>query len=802
MLNDIRHAIRSLAKSPGLVLVVVLCLGLGVGANTTIFSLTNAVFLRPLQVREPDRLVRLYSGWNDQRYRSSSYVEYQALSAQRDVFEGVAAYRTARVSVGQGEDVTMEHAMTATGNYFQVLGVTPALGRFFTPAEDRTGGADPVVVVSHAFWQARLASDPAVAGRALHISGRPYTIVGVLPKEFFGIEPDQEVAVWLPFMTYRHIVGAGDEYLSQGWHGLAMVGRLKTGVSIERARVAAASAAKTVAAAHGSEWETLRFSVLRGGTLANTEGSAEIRIVFILLNAVVGLVLLIACANIANILLARGMSRRREIAIRLSLGSGRLRLIRQLLVESVLLGLAGGVVGLLLALWGADLLQLFQLPTAIDPTPDVRVFAYTFTIATLTGIIFGFVPALQATRIQLADTLKQTSRLGAPIRSRLRGALVVGQISLSVLLLVLAGLFLRAIFELRSTGTGIVERGMLAVELDLTTLNLPEEQGKLLFDRVQERLSGLPGIESATLSTMVPSSGRQWMTGATLPEVEQFSKDYISISYNTIGLDYFRTMGTPVLLGRTLSAPDRQGQPLVTLVNEALVNRYFPNGNPLGKHIRAGENRVWEIVGVVGDIRYESAGYAALPTMFVSYQQQYEPNLTLQVRTRGQPSALIAPIRRELLNLQPGLAGTYRTFDQIRRESEVAPRLVSTLLTVFGALALLLAALGLYGVTAYVVALRTHEIGVRMALGARPAGVLGLMARHGLRLALLGSIIGLALSFVAGHLLATALYGVSPFDPLTIAAVVLVMGSISVVASLVPARRAARVDPLIALRAD
>ncbi|MGH7469874.1 MAG: ABC transporter permease, partial [Longimicrobiales bacterium] len=750
MLNDLRYAVRSLGKNPGVVLTVVLCLGLGIGANTTIFSLTNAVFLRPLPVAEAERLVRLYT-WNNGRYHSSSYPEYQALKAQTGVFQGVAATHRSRVSVGQGEETTIEQALLATANYFAVVGVTPALGRFFRPAEDRIAGADPVVVVAHSFWQGRLGSDPDVVGRALYVSGRPYTIVGVAPPGFISLEGEKEISAWLPFMSFRHILGYDDRFLQQGWNGVSMIGRLRQNVSMEQARAAAHVAANTIAATYGNEWQNLRFRVLRGGTIASGETSAEIRIIFILLNSVVGLVLLIACANVANILLARGMSRRRELGIRLSLGCSRVRLIRQLLVESLLLGLSGGVAGLLLALWGADLLMLLDIPAIIDPTPDLRVIVYAFLVALLTGIIFGLVPALQATRVSLADTLKQASRLGAPVRSRLRGALVGGQIALSMLLLILAGLFLRSILELRTARSGVIESGMLAVELDLTTLGLTDPQGKLLYDRMHQRFSSLPGIESATLSSMVPSAGRRWVGSVTLPEHDQFRQNEFALTYNTIGPDYLRTMGTPLVRGRTLTSRDQDGQPRVTLVNEAFANRYFPDTSPLGKHIRTNNGRdhhIWEIVGVIRDIRYESPGQPADPVMFVPYYQLYDRGLTLQLRVSGDPHAIIPMVRSQLYNLHPGLAGTYQTFDEIRRGSEGAPRLVSTLLTIFGALALLLASLGLYGVTAYVVALRTHEIGVRMALGARPAGVLGLFARQGLRLVLIGGGIGLGLAMI------------------------------------------------------
>ncbi|MGH7470744.1 MAG: ABC transporter permease [Longimicrobiales bacterium] len=801
MFNDIRYAIRSLGKAPGAALMVILCLGLGVGANTTIFSFTNALFLRPLPVHEPERLVRVHSGWGTEQFRSSSYPEFQAAHALSSVFAGVAAYRSARISIGQGDDVSLAQAMLVTAQYFDLVGVRPLHGRFMSASDDRANDAEPVVVITHAYWQARMASDPAAIGRTIQVSGRPYTIIGVAPAAFAGTEPDEAIAVWLPLMSFRHVLGADDRFLTQNAHGFGVIARLQPGVPIERAQAAASNAARNLAVAHGAEWESLRFTVLPAGTLVQRRANGEISTVFVLLNSVVGLVLLIACANVANILLARGLARQREIAIRLSLGAGRVRLIRQLLVESVLLGLGGGVLGLLLALWGSDLLRAFDLPAAINPAPDHRVLLYTLAVALLTGIVFGVMPALQATRVTLTDTLKQSSRTVAPARSWLRSTLVTSQISLSVLLLVLSGLFLRALLELRTANSGINESNLLAAALDLRTLNLNVEQGRALADRIQERIAGLPGVQSATLSTTVPSGGRHWSSSVTLPEHDAFRTRDVGLSYNLIGTDYLATLDVPVLRGRPLSHSDRAGAAPVLLVNRAFVRQYFPTTEPLGKHVVL-DSITWEIVGIVADVRYESAAYDAEPILLMSIHQYYDPSLTLQVRTQGPPGRLIAPIRSALNGLHPGLAAEYRTFQQIRYEAQFAPRMVSTLLSIFGALALLLASLGLYGVTAYIVTLRTHEIGVRMALGALPRGVLQLIAREGVRLVALGASIGLILAFAAGRLFASQLYGVSPFDSLIVTAVVVLMGSVTLVACLIPGRRAARVDPMVALRVD
>jgi predicted permease len=472
-------------------------------------------------------------------------------------------------------------------------------------------------------------------------------------------------------------------------------------------------------------------------------------------------------------------------------------------MEALLLGLLGGAAGLALAFGGARLLQQFRLPAGVDPTPDVRVFAYSFALALATALLFGILPARQAARASVNDALKQGKRLGNPARSRLRSSLVVAQLSLSVVLLVVAGLLLRALHELRMARSGVVEERMIAGELDLTTLGVGEEQGQLIFDRILEQVRALPDVEAASMSAMVPSAGRQWMTGGvTLPEHQQFAKEPISLSYNVVGLDYFKALGVRLVRGRDLARSDRKGQPRALVVNEAFVRRYWPDRDAIGTHIRLTENEEGQVVGVVADVSYENAGLAALPTVFMTYYQNYQPNLTLQVRARGTERAAIGELRSTLQAVHPGLAADFRTFAEIRRDSEFAPRTVATLLGVFGAVALLLATIGLYGVVAYVVAQRTHEIGVRVALGARPLRVVQLVASQGLRHTLIGLTIGSALALTAGKLLSGALFGVHAFDAGILGAVAAIMLGVAVVATLRPAHRAASVDPVIALRAE
>ena len=613
MFTEIKHAIRALKNSPSVVIVVTLCLALGLGANTTIFALTNAVFLRPLPVQAPHKLVRIYSGWGGERFRSSSYPEYSALNERRDAFQGVAAYSRIRVSVGRGEETTMEHAILATGNFFQVVGLTPAAGRFFNIDEDRVAGEHMVAVISHQLWTQRFGGSNDVIGKSVYVNAQPFRIVGVAPANFFGMEPENESALWLPIMTYPVTTGRDQTQLQQGSHWLTLIGRLAPRVTIDQARQVANAVARTNSFGfENTATSSLQFTVLKGGTLANTEESAEIGIVFVILNVVVGLVLLIACANVANVLLARALDRRREVAIRLSLGAGRLRIVRQLLVEALLLGLLGGAAGLALAFWGARLLRGFRLPAGIDPTPDLRVFAYSFVVALATALLFGILPARQSARASVSDALKQGKRLGNPARSRLRSTLVVAQLSLSVLLLVMAGLLLRALQELQAAQTGVVEARMVSGELDLTTLGVDEEQGKLIFDHILEQVRALPDVEAASVSAMLPSGARQWRAGGvTLPEHQQFAREEIALTYNVVSPEYFKALGVPLLHGRDLTSGDRKGQPRAFVVNQAFVRRYWPGRDALGTRIQMSADEQGEIVGVVGDVRYESAGEAA-----------------------------------------------------------------------------------------------------------------------------------------------------------------------------------------------
>jgi predicted permease len=796
MLNDLRLALRSLSKTPGVVLLIVFCLALGVGANTTIFSLTNAVFVRPLPVRDAHQLVRIYPRQDARGFGSSSYAELTALNAQSAVFAGVAAYRDANTSFGQGEETTIEKAMLVSGSFFSLIGLRPAVGRFFTHDDD-VPGAGAVTVLSHRFWQSRFGGDPAVIGQTVAINGQPYRVLGVTPPEYMGLEPEGESDLWIPLSMHNHVLGRNDGRLQPGFTWLTLVGRLAPNVDREHAAAVVNATAPEMAKLRGSDPATFSYAVLPGGTLASTEASDEIHVVFILLNAVVALVLLIACANVANVLLARALNRRREIAIRLSLGASRWRLVRQHLVESVVLAMLGGVAGFVAALWGADLLRQLNLPVGIDPSPDLRVLLYAFAIALLTGFVFGVAPALQASRTSVVDAIKQGSKLGTRLRSRLRSSLVVVQITMSVLVLVVAGLLLRTLHELRRAPTGADTAGMIAAELNLSSIGADTVQGRLVFDQVLERVSALPGVQAATLSTMVPSGSRHWVMAVRLPEHAEYNTRDASTNYNIVGPGYFTALGMPLLRGRNLD--DARAD--VVVINEAFAERYFPAQNPLGKHIRTDE-REWEIVGVTRDVRFQSAGLPAQPTMFMSYHQQYSELLVLQIRAVTGLAALVPAIRRELHTVRPGLAATFRTFEQIRRDSETVSRMVATLLSIFGSLALLLATVGLYGVTAFLVSQRTYEIGVRMALGARASGVLALFTRNGLRLAGIGLLIGVVLAAAAGQLLSAVLYGVSPFDPLAIGVVTLLMLTMAALASVIPARRAARVDPIIALRAE
>ncbi|HKP72125.1 MAG TPA: ABC transporter permease, partial [Pyrinomonadaceae bacterium] len=698
---------------------------------------------------------------------------------------------------------------SVTGNYFKVLGVRAAAGRTLVPEDETTARGNPVIVISHNLWQRRFNSDPTLVGRTVTLDGRAHTVVGVAAENFRGLHLGLPPEFWLPLV-------AENSPESRGNRGLQMVGRLKDGATIEEAN----AQLKTIAARLAQD-----FPDTNKGTLDRPNEPRPVTVVAErrtgpqqrkviasvtgMLMAMVGLVLLIACANVANLLLARASARRREIAIRMALGSSRWRLVRQLLTESLCLALLGGCGGLLLTLWTSDFLPKFFPPEdagGLDLSTDWRVLAFTLSLSVLTGIVFGLAPALQASRPDLLAALKDET--GAPEvrgfgRFGLRNALVVLQVAMSLVLLICAGLFMRSLRAAATADPGFKAENVLIAAMELRGAEMKPEQGQIFFRQVQEQVSAIPGVRSASLLTIVPVSGGGMRRTVEIEGYQPKPKEDTELNTNIVSPNYFSTMGIPILQGREFNADDTKDHPGVVIVNEEFARRYFGGQNALGKRIKTeSEGAYLEVVGVARNAKYRQLREEPLPFFYTPLAQTYTSRMTLVVRTDGDdPLAVLPAVRSELksLNKNVTLYGV-ETMSAHVSEALSGDRMIAVLLAVFGVAALLLAAVGIYGVMSYAVARRTHEIGVRMALGAQGGDIMRLILRQGMILVTVGGAVGLAASFAITRLMSSLLYGVSATDPLTFAGITLLLTAVALLACYIPARRATRVDPMVALR--
>jgi len=814
LLRDLRYGLRTLRKSPGFAAVAVLVLGLGTGANTAIFSLANGIFLRPPPVNDPGRLVWVMVRVPfSTRPQDLSYPDYLDLRDRNQIFTDLVAGRELPLALSDGGVPERTRGEIVSGNYFSALGVKMALGRSFSREEDQAPGDRPIAVVSHALWRRRFGSDPGLPGRTVTLNGQPFTVIGVAPEGFSGLEIKSSIDIWVPAAV--HAIAAPAERNLLTWRDATwfrVFGRLRPDVSPAQARSGLRVLGAGIVREHPGFHDRMEFSAAPLSGAVHVTDSPELVPIGLLLSGVAGFVLLIACGNVAGLLLGRGVTRRREIGIRLAMGATRRRLVRQLLSESLLLALLGAAAGLLLSAWAMDLFVAFaEIPPEVAGAarPDGRVLVYALTLAVVTALVCGLAPAWTASRFSPGSAIKDEPGLSgrcAP-RARLQSLLAMAQVALSVVLLVGAGLFLRSLGKMASVDPGFQVRHGLAVSFDLNLQGYPKERAAAFREEVLERVESLPGVRAASLAGLVPLSGKLVGAGAS-KEGDASPTDMSSLAFmNTISPGYFRTLGIPLRRGRDFTREDREGAPDVVIVNETLARSFWPGEEPLGKRISLSGPRgpFLEVVGVARDSKYDELSEAPRPFAYLPYLQSPDliPESTLLARTDGAPSRHLATIRTLLQRMDPQLPlFGVATLEQVVRQRIDKQRGVTSLLGLSGTLAVVVAFLGLYGAIAFSVAWRTREIGIRMALGAAKRQILGMFVREGIRLSLPGIAVGLVLAAGLTRLLTGMLFGITPTDLVTFAGVALLLAGVSALAGYVPARRAARVDPMIALRCE
>jgi predicted permease len=801
LLQDLRFGLRSLRKNVGLTLVAVLSLGLGIGANTTVFTWLNAFVIQPLpMVPDYGRLMGIFTRGPSGAEWSVSYLSLRDWREQSKSLD-IAAGNFAMLGL-RGEGFTTERSWgyLATGNYFEVLKVRPALGRLLSMADENE--RTPVVVLGYAYWQRRFAGDSAIIGRHLVLNGNDLTVVGIAPPRFGGSMVGLVADLFLPITLQPRLAGFNNlEDRQSQW--LDGIGRLRDGWTVAAAREELDALAKRVGAETG-DTDAAHGAWVK--PLNRTGPSEMMRPVFLALLGVTAVVLLIACANVANLLLARAVSRRREIAVRLALGANRGRLMRQLLTESLALGLAAGLVGILVSFWSRDLL-LQMVPPAPFPIgldfavrPSVLVFALAVSIAT--SLLFGLAPAVQASRPALVPALKDGIGGEPSPRARLQAGLVVAQVALSLVSLVCAGLFIRSLQASSSVETGFSGADhVLLANTDFRLAGVPDSSHAAVVQRLLEAMRAVPGVEAASVATMVPLGfGGTSSRGTEIEGYTPQTDENLSLQYSMVGDDYFRAMGIRLVRGRAIGQQDAAGAPAVAVVNERFVDKFWPGLDPIGRRFRQG-GRWYTVVGVAQQGKYQSLDEPKRVMVYMPYAQNAWNEFTFHVRAAGDPTALSAALRAAAQSVNADLPLLdVRTMAEHMQASLFVQRLGATMLAAFGLMALALSAIGIYGVMSYSVSQRTREIGVRVALGAARRDVVALVVGRAMRLASVGLVIGLAAALGAGQLLRSQLVGVGPRDPLTFTAIVLLLAAVALGASWIPARRAAKVDPMVALR--
>ncbi|MBZ5561501.1 MAG: ABC transporter permease [Acidobacteriia bacterium] len=812
LLQDLRYALRTLARTPGFTAVIVISIALGIAANTTVFSIVNGLMLGVLPVRDPQRLVS-FSGRGSLSY--PDYIDYR--DQTKDVFEGVAAhFPFIPASLGGAGEPERAWGEAVSGNYFSILGIKPQQGRFIVPAEDEVQGRDAVVVLSYDLWRRRFASDAAVVGRSVVLNGQRYTVVGVAPAGFHGASRGILPEFWVPLAMAGQIMpdlGKLDVVKERNNQWLLVMARLKPDVT----RTQAIAAVNVVTQRIDDTYHKDRKGCARRAVSLTTAGGlfGDIRQpavgLMAILTFVVGLVLLAACANVANLLLARATVRQKEIAIRTALGAGRRRLVRQLLTESLLLALLGAAGGLVLAAFAARGISRFELPLPIpllfDFNVDLRVLAFTAGLAILTTLLFGLAPALRATRPDLVAALKSESTILTRVgRLSLRNALVVVQVALSMVLLVGTGLFLRSLANASSMDLGMRPENVLLMAFDPKLQHYSHERAQQFLSDLRERVSPLAGVQAVSYVDSIPLSIGGINYDFNAGGGNAGSAQPVNADVYDVGSDFFKTMGIPLLRGRDFNRQTDDER--VAIINETMARQLFPKDDPLGRTMlstMASEKTTFTVIGIARDSKSRTLGEKPSTCAYLFVEPNPEKvmswfGISIVVKTASHPRGLVRQVREQIGRLDPNLAVfNVETMQEHVDKSLLLPRISALLLGVFGTVGLTLAAIGLYGVMSFSVRRRTREIGIRMALGANPAGVLKMVVRQGLTLTGVGLVIGLALAFVLGRFASSLLYGVSGTDNLTFVAVTLVLLAAALAAIIFPARRAARVEPTTAL---
>ena len=800
--QDLTYAFRRLSRLPGFVLAVVASIGLGIAANSTIFSMVSRFVLRPPPVGDPSTLMTMYTTHQGECCNNFSWPLFSDVREQSKSFAGVAAYfPLVPASIGGEGDPERAWGQAVTSNFFDVAHVGMALGRGFLSAEEHL----PVMVLGYRLWQRRFGGDPAIAGKTVTLSGRPFTVVGVAPPSFRGVELPLDSQFWVPLGDFDELMpGIGNrDSRSNGW--LTVFARLKNGLARAQAAAELEVLARRLARAYPAVEKNRGFHLEPAGSLTPRYKSA-VTLFLAALTVVVFLVLLIACANVANLLLAQAASRQREMAVRLALGATRGQLLRQMLTESALLALAGGLLGIVLSLWATSALSAFRLPAPLpvdlDVNVDWRVLSYTFVLSVASALLFGLAPAWVAARPILTNALKGQDALMRPGRIwSLRNILVVSQIAMSLVLLCATGLFLRSLQSATGINIGFRPRGVFMMAIDPRLNGYSAERIIRLFHQLRQRVSTLPGVVSAAWTDIAPLSmggRRDQFRVAGQPDSSGPSVDLYMATP-----DYFETMGIPRIAGRDFGN-ESPTAPKVAVVNEAFAQRLFQNENPIGQRVTGG-GATYQIIGVVGNTKSRTLGEDTQPVLYRSLEQEMgrDPSFlgySLLVRTAGSSSVLASAVRREIHSLDPALAiFNAETMEEHFHNALFLPRLAGTLFGVFGFIGLLLAAVGLYGVMSYSVSRRTREIGIRLALGAQTGTVQRLIVRQGMLLTFIALVLGLAAALAVAKFSTTLLYGVHPHDVVTFTAVPLFLTAVAFLACWIPSRRAARVDPLTAL---